>query len=320
MKNPMRCYICYEAIGEGEPEHYHHQCLTYLFQSDFPPDIDFDEKDINTLAKKYVNKRMGIPGVQRKLSISLEKPSKHAQITRLTIVDYLDGNYILKPPTDEYPYMPEIEDLTMQLAALAHIRVASHGLVKLKSKQLAYITKRFDRNGKQKLAVEDLCQLSLKRTEEKYKSSSEKCAKIIQYYSSHPGDDGLIFFELLFFSFLVGNADMHLKNFSLMTQDLSNVHFAPCYDLLSTRLLIPEHEDSEELALTVNGKKSNLRKKDFLALGNSMDISNKVVVQSMNKMIDCWPVWQLKIQSSFIPPALQEKFSALIQHRIQQVN
>lgn len=318
MKNQSRCYICYEVINAGEAVHYHLHCLTYLFQSERPPEITFDEKDIELLAKEYVGRRMGIPGVQRKLSISLEKSTLAANAQpRLTIVGHLEGSYILKPPTTDYPYMPEIEDLTMHLADIAGLRVARHGLVKLKDNRLAYLTKRFDRVGKQKVAVEDLCQLSLKRTDEKYKISSEKCAKVIQYYSSLSGDDCLIFFELLFFSFLVGNADMHLKNFSLMTEELDNVHFAPCYDLLSTRLLIPKHEDAEELALTVNGKKSNLRKKDFLAFGKSMAISEKVLTQSMAKIINYFPLWQLKIQASFLPIELQKQFIELIGERIR---
>lgn len=319
MNKPIKCYVCYENLDTDNHTHYHPHCLTYLFNIEIPPEITFDEQNINALAKEYVNKKMGIPGVQRKLSISLDK-SKHGSdnSSRLTIVGYLNGNYILKPPTPEYPYMPEIEDLTMQLADLANLRVAPHGLIKLKNNQLAYITKRFDRMGKQKIAVEDLCQLSLKRTDEKYKSSSERAAKVIRYYSSTPGHDCLVFFELLFFSFLVGNADMHLKNFSFLTQEINNVHFSPCYDLLSTRLLIPEHEDSEEVALAINGKKSNLRKKDFLAFGKSMDIPDKVLMQSMSKMIDCWPIWEQKIKKSFIPFELQEKLSSLIQARINQ--
>lgn len=319
MKNSLQCYICYEHLNKNDPDHYHQHCLSYLFHSNIPPEMAFDEKNITALAKDYVNRKMGIPGVQRKLSLSLEKTKSGSDsMPRLTIVDYLDGNYILKPPTNEYPHMPEIEDLTMHLADIAQIRVAPHGLVRFKNNHFAYITQRFDRIGKRKIAVEDLCQLSLKRTDEKYKGSSEKAAKIIQYYSSNPGDDCLIFFELLFFSFLVGNADMHLKNFSFITEDLDNIRFSPCYDLLSTRLLIPEHEDPEELALTVNGKKSHFRKKDFLALGVSMNISEKVIAQSMSKMIDCWPKWQQKIKSSFIPLDKQEQLMSVIEKRIKQ--
>lgn len=320
MKDTSKCYVCYENIVGDESAHYHPHCLAHLFNSDISPEITFDGKNIDDLAKEYVNKKMGIPGVQRKLSISLEKSKQGSgNLSRLTIVGYLDGNYILKPPTKKYPYMPEIEGLTMQLADLAGLPVAAHGLIKLKNNQLAYITKRFDREGKRKIAVEDLCQLSLKQTEAKYKSSSERAAKVIRYYSSVPGHDCLIFFELLFFSFLVGNADMHLKNFSFFTEEINNIHFAPCYNLLATRLLIPAHEDSEELTLTMNGKKSNFRLKDFLTFGKGMDIPEKVLLRSITKMIDCWPIWEQKIKKSFITAELQEKLSALIQGRINQL-
>lgn len=316
MSKVKHCYICY-AISDAP---YHVDCLKKLFNNEKLPEIAFSDQDINDLALELVKEKKGLPGVQEKLSLSLEtsllngKPS-----SGLTIVGYLGGEYIFKPPTAQYPYMPEIEDLTMHLAESAGIKVALHGLIEMKNGKLAYITKRFDRIGQQKIAVEDLCQLSQKMTENKYKGSYEQLAKIIVYYTSQPGEETLKFFELILFNFLVGNADMHLKNFSLTTQNPEQVVLAPSYDLLSTRLLIPPQQDPEEVALTLNGKKSNLRYKDFMLFGKNITIPEKVIVYSINSMLSHIPRWQQIIQQSFLPEDLKQSYCDLIDSRAKRL-
>jgi serine/threonine-protein kinase HipA len=315
--NKARCYFCYEPISDND--FYHKHCSKKLFSTDIPPNLDFNIENIDSLAQDWVKHKMGIPGVQRKLSLT-KIQDRESLLTRLTIIGYLGGEYILKPPTAEYPFMPELEDLTMHLAEIANISVAVHALIPLKNKQLAYITKRFDRNGKHKIATEDLCQLSLKSTEHKYRSSSEAVGKILYQYASIPGEAILQFFELILFSFIVGNADMHLKNFSLLTEDASNIKLSPCYDLLTTHLLIAEQTDPEELALPINGKKRNLRKKDFINFGINLKIPDKVINHTMVSMIKCLPQWEEKINSSFLSDDLKQAYKALIQNRIQRIN
>jgi len=168
MKN-NRCYICYEITDEES--HFHSTCLKKLFGSDQPPEIDFDNKQLETMALGLIQQKKGIPGVQQKLSLSLTKETGQNR-KRLTIVGSLGGEYILKPPTSVYPFMPEIEDLTMHLAGIAKLNVALHSLLPMQDGILAYITKRFDRIGKRKIATEDLCQLSHKLTADKYKRFS----------------------------------------------------------------------------------------------------------------------------------------------------
>ncbi len=304
-----------------ENAEYHPACLKKLFHSEFLPMLSFSSKDISSMALEYVKEKRGLPGVQKKLSLSLARSKKNEPYkSRLTVIGYLGGEYILKPPAENYPYMPEIEDLTMHLAEIANISVAQHGLIKMSDGDLAYITKRFDRKGKNKIAVEDLCQLSLKLTENKYKSSCENIGKIIRQYSSVPGDDILRFFELVLFSFIVGNADMHLKNFSLLTLDPANIKLAPSYDLLSTKLLISEHIDPEQVALPLNGKKSNLRKKDFIALAENLKIPNKVIEYTISTMVNYQKKWEDKINDSFLTVDLKNSFKNLIAKNLAQIN
>lgn len=318
MKND-RCYICYELTTENS--HFHPACLKKLFGSEQLPEIDFDSKKIESMALELVKQKKGVPGVQKKLSLSLIKnEDPNSIIKRLTIVGYLGGNYILKPSTIEYPFMPEIEDLTMHLASIAKLNVALHGLLPMQDGNLAYITKRFDRHGNKKIATEDLCQLSYKLTEDKYKSSYERAGKVIYRYTTTPGEEVLKFFELILFCFIVGNTDMHLKNFSLITEDISNITLAPCYDLLSTRLLIPLQNDPEDLALPLNGKKQNIRKKDFFEFGKNLNISEKVIQNTIESMSTYFSQWEQKIQKSFLNDELKEQFRELLKIRINIFN
>lgn len=314
MKN-NHCYICYESTTENP--HFHPACLKKLFGSERLPEINFNNKEIESMALELIKQKQGIPGVQRKLSLALSKPKDRSQIDRLTIVGYLGGDYILKPPTTTYPFMPEIEDITMHLADIAKLSVALHGLLPMQDGKLAYITKRFDREVKKKIATEDLCQLSQKSTEDKYKSSYEKIGKVIYRYSSIPGEEILKYFELILFCFIVGNADMHLKNFSLITEDSSNIIMAPNYDLLSTRLLISHHDDPDDLALPLNGKKSNIRKKDFLEFGKNLNIREKVILNVIESVTGYFPQWQQKIQKSFLSDELKEQYQELIKQRLE---
>lgn len=318
INNENRCSLCYENMSSNEI--YHNTCLKKLLGSDEPILVDFKEQDIEKLAYEYVSQKKAIPGVQKKLSLTLSKTKHHEQtFNRLTIVGYMGGDYILKPPTRDYPFMPEIEDLTMHMAEIANLDVAQHGLLKMKNQELAYITKRFDRLRNKKIAVEDLCQLSEKLTEDKYRSSHEKIGHIIRAYAKVPGEETLKFFEIVLFCFLVGNGDMHLKNFSLITEDLNNIRLAPNYDLLSTRLLISQSIDREELALPLNGKKSNIRKKDFIEFGTNLNIPLKVIETSINKMLSHFSRWQEKINCSFLNITLKQQYLELIQERANRL-
>ncbi|MCW3789779.1 HipA domain-containing protein, partial [Plebeiibacterium sediminum] len=207
-----KCLYCYHPLGEGDKD-FHSKCSKKIFGTTEAPVLDYSLDQMHELAKKVVQSHVTVPGVQAKLSFHFEP--QRGQENRLTLVGVW-GNYILKPPTLQFDHLPENEDLTMHLAKLFKINVVPHSLIRLKSGELAYITKRIDRIGDRKLAMEDLCQLSERLTEDKYKGSMEQVGKVIMQYSSNPLFDAQVFFEVALFSFLTGNADMHLKNFSMI--------------------------------------------------------------------------------------------------------
>ena len=308
-----KCLYCYKPLLENEQD-FHAVCTKKMFGTNQAPQIDFNLKDLEKLAKEIVVRSIAITGVQPKLSLDLEKHRN--QISRLTIVG-LYGNYILKPPSKEYRELPQNEDLTMHLANIVKIKVAQHCLIRLHSGELAYITKRFDRNKKSKIAVEDFCQLSENLTEHKYRGSIEKVAKITNKYTTNKGLEILRLFELVLFCYLTGNADMHLKNFALLENTFGEYELAPAFDLLSTALVIPD--DKEESALTINGKKSRITKGDFDTLASSMDINEKVIFRIYNKFNSVLPTWIEFIKQSYLSKAMQDKYIQLIKAKHQSL-
>ena len=308
-----KCLYCYMPLLENEQD-FHAVCTKRMFGTNQAPQIDFNLKDLEKLAKEIVVRSIAITGVQPKLSLDLEKHRN--QISRLTIVG-LYGNYILKPPSKEYRELPQNEDLTMHLANIVKIKVAQHCLIRLHSGELAYITKRFDRNKKSKIAVEDFCQLSENLTEHKYRGSIEKVAKITNKYTTNKGLEILRLFELVLFCYLTGNADMHLKNFALLENTFGEYELAPAFDLLSTALVMPD--DKEESALTINGKKSRITKGDFDTLASSMDINEKVIFRIYNKFNSVLPTWIEFIKQSYLSKAMQDKYIQLIKAKHQSL-
>ena len=315
-----RCLYCYSTLYKTELD-FHEKCSLKFFGSQIPPEINLDKKGLEKLAKEIVIRSIAITGVQPKLSLTIEKIPGDNKKSRMTIVG-VNGNYILKPQSEEHSSLPENEDVTMHLAELIGIKTAEHSLIRIKSGDLAYITKRFDRsdnyriNGK-KFHCEDLCQLSEMLTEHKYKSSMEKTGKIIKKYSSYPMLDALAFFEIAIFSFITGNADMHLKNFSLLKDKKDNYLLAPCYDLLSTKLAVPE--DNEELALTINGRKNKIGRKDFDALGLNLELNEKQLSSVYKNFKEKFKELIELIKISFLSEDFKIEYCKLVKDRLMKL-
>lgn len=308
-----RCLYCYQSLEQGQVD-FHPQCSKKIFGTAVPPVLPYTKADIESLALEVVRSQVTITGVQPKLSVDLEKGKGGEK--RFTIVG-LWGEYILKPQTEQYPSLPENEDLTMHLASLARIKTVPHSLIRFQDGSLAYITKRIDRDKKGvKIPMEDMCQLTEKLTEQKYKGSHEQIAKKIVEFSAYPVLDLINYFEVLLFCYLTGNTDMHLKNFSLYKK-VGECVLAPAYDLLSTKLVIPQ--DNEELALTLNGKKSKLKKVDFDSLLKTMKVDDKAIENVYDKFRKVIPEWLLFIDSSFLPDEMKEQYKTLIQEKCKNI-
>ncbi len=312
----MRCLFCYQPLTKNEID-FHAACSKKIFGQPTPPILPYTESQMEDLATQVVRSQMTITGVQPKLSLELVASQNKDEPKRFTIVG-LWGGYILKPPTLNYPQLPQVEDLTMHLANIAKIKVVPHSLIRLQSGNLAYITKRIDRNKKEKLQMEDMCQLTEKLTEDKYNGSYEQIAKTILKYSANPGLDTINFFEQILFSFLTGNADMHLKNFSLINQPGIGNILSPAYDLVATALVNPS--DDEDTALTLNGKKKKIKRSDFVAAFNTLKLDTKQQENIFAKMEKAKAKWIEFIDSSFLNADFKKAYKELILIRFLRIN
>ena len=305
------CLFCYQEVEDKSL--YHASCCKKFFGTKDLPELQLDKNLLNQLAKQTVNRRIAVTGVQPKLSVNL---SKELGKNRLTLVG-LWGQYILKPQHEEFPYMPETEDLTMHLADFFKIKTSKHTLITTTEGELVYITKRFDREKGKKIHVEDLCQISEFLTEQKYKSSYEKAGKLISTYCTNKGLDTINFFELVLFCYLTGNNDMHLKNFTVIHHPDRTVSLSPAYDLLNVNLIFPA--DAEELALTLNGKKRKITKVDFDKFAASLNIPEKAISNSYAKFINANEKVEKLIQSSFLPEEMKVKYWEIWKSKINKL-
>jgi serine/threonine-protein kinase HipA len=305
------CLVC--AGSTNSDSEYHERCSKSFFDTFPAPTLEMTLDEMQHYAATSVLARITVTGVQKKLSLGIEKNGRNA---RFTIVG-LWGRFILKPPVEEYGFLPENEDTVMRLASLVGIPVVPHALIRLGSGELAFISKRIDRDEKSgKLAMEDFCQISGRLTEDKYKGSVELMGKLLRRYSVFPGLDAVSLFDRVVFNYLCGNADMHLKNYSLV-ETPQGMRLAPSYDLLSTTLAIPD--DPEESALTINGKKSRLQREDFDALARNMQIPESVCrnvfagfARNRTKMDDV-------LSKGRLPDAMAEKLRALVNQRMEKI-
>jgi serine/threonine-protein kinase HipA len=314
-----KCLYCYKEIDSEElrtmagSKGYHEKCSKKFFGRIVPPDLGFTEDQIFELAEEVIKSQKTVTGVQPKLSIGISENSSIPE--RFTIVG-LWGEYILKPQSKNYSSLPEIEDLTMHLAETSKIKTVEHALIRLKSGQLAYITKRIDRKKGDKFHMEDMCQITERMTEHKYQGSYEQIAKAIKKHAANPGLNVTDFFELVLFSFLTGNNDMHLKNFSLLKRNLE-YDLCPAYDLVASELVV--EGDDEDLALSLNGKKKKIERKDFEIAMKGAGLDKKVIENIFGKYKKLIHKWGDIINQSFLSESMKEEYKGLLKRKAVQI-
>lgn len=307
-----KCLFCYNNLEEGQKD-FHPQCARKIFGTNEAPLLEYRHEELDELAEQIIRSQTSLTGVQPKLSLNL---NKHEGTSRLTIVG-LWGDYIFKPQTAGYPELPENEDLTMHLADAAKIKVVPHSLIRLADGKLGYITKRIDRTKKgEKIDMEDMCQLTLHPTEYKYKGSYEQIAKAIMQHCDMPRLDLTNYMQVLLFCFVTGNNDMHLKNFSLYRPS-NSYQLSPAYDLVNVAIANPK--DTEELALTLSGRKSKLQLKDFISSAATMGLEPNVMLRLIDNMHKALPKWESLIQRSFLSDEMKDLYSQIITSRLNRL-
>ena len=289
------------------------KCKPAFFGERELPRVEIDAQMLERFAQESVSLGLTVPGVQKKLSMHLSGEGP----LRLTLVGYPAG-YILKPQTEEFAQLPEAEDLVMDIAEMMGVRTAPHGLIET-SAGLAYITKRMDRANGEVYAMEDFCQLSDRLTLDKYRGSYERCAKIIRLYSARTGFDLSEFYLRLAVSFVTGNSDMHLKNFSLIEDEPQSRRFvlADAYDLLPVNVIMPE--DKEETALTLNGKKSGLKREDFLALAKTIGLPDGSAEKILQRAVKDLGKAKRLCEESYLVEGSKARMIELMEERTERL-
>lgn len=305
-----KCLYCYKELGPGEVD-FHKSCCKKFFGTLTAPSLNYTRAQMDELAAQVIKSQTTLTGVQPKLSLNLDK---HKDSQKLTIVG-LWGDYIFKPQTEHFAMLPENEDLTMHLAQIARLKVVPHTLIRMKDGSIGYLTKRIDRKADgEKIAMEDMCQLTERQTEHKYRSSYEQIGKAIRRFSANAQLDMVDFLELVYFSWLTGNNDMHLKNFSLYSPADAPV-LTPAYDLLNSAISNPS--DDEELALNLNGKKKRIKDEDFMAAYRTCGVLEIVFDRVKKKYVGILPKFEEEIQCSFLSDELKASYIELLHKRLQ---
>lgn len=305
-----KCLFTYQEFdGEGD---YSKEGLKGLHGklsqlSIFP----YDHKEQMDEVLSYHGK-ISIQGVQPKLSAKLSLKNHTFEITDV------GGTYILKPQVQNYEQLPENEDLTMHLAKLTQLTVPWHGLLKAKDGSLVYAIKRFDRLGKgKKLLQEDFAQLIQATRETKYQADMERVAEVIHTYCTFPKLESPKLLKLLLFSFIIGNEDLHLKNFSLQTNLDRTVKLTPAYDLVNSTIIQPK--STEELALQLNGKKHGLTRKDFIDYYamDCLGMNEKQAAKILADLLESAKKFHPMIEKSFLSDKMKQKYISLVNSRIK---
>ena len=303
---------------------YHASCAHKLFGSKQAPILPYTRDNIDKLALEVLKSSTSVTGVQAKLSLDINRGGKN-EPDRLTIVG-LWGNYILKPQSPKFAAMPELEDLTMKMAEAAKIETATHSLIRMADGELAYITRRMDRNSDgTKRSMLDMCQLSNRLTEHKYRGAYTQLADIIRNYSSTPMLDIQRFWEMVIFSWITGNSDMHCKNFSLLDREGIGYTLSPAYDLLAVALT--GIDDKDELAMPLTGYGvdetqyiAGFDRTSFIEAMEISGIKSNVGNKLINRLIKNRTKWLDLIDNSFLSDLLKNAYKKLIGERIEKLN
>jgi len=303
------CCVCLgEVLDVGE---CHPECAESLFGTRRIPNFDVDLSTLYSLAASRMAGKMSISGAQEKVSLSLSADRRTLDVSSR------EGRYILKPESARFSAVPQNEHLTMRLAKLVSIDVPPCGLLRLKDGATPYIVKRFDRlEDGTKLQVEDFCQLMEKPIRDKYDGSAELCVKTLRKYASEPLIEVQKFFRLVLFCWWTGNGDMHLKNFSLLTTNDGIRQLSPAYDLVCTRLVIPD----DALALQVGGRTKNFSRGKWLDFADYCRIPLRAANRLMEEQIDALEPALHFISVSYLPDPMKTKYESILRENTAELS
>lgn len=305
------CLSCELPVnGELIQNSFHPECSRKLFGTSIPPVILFSTPELSMEAQRMAGK-MSVSGVQPKLSVVYDLKKKCLKVVAA------GGRYILKPQTERFPFIPENENVCMIIAGDFGLETPPHSLIPLADSRLAFIIRRFDRpDNHTKQHMEDFQQLLEKKN--KYDGSYEQISKFIKTHSNTSDPDLNKLFERAVIFFVLGNGDAHLKNFSFIYTENIGYHLSPVYDVVNSRLVIPE--EREEMCLSIRGKKNRITRNDFIQMAEHFGLNENRVFSTFERLINLQPVIEQRIEHSFLPAEYQKRFIRIFRERIERLH
>lgn len=299
------CWGCLREVVGGD--RYHPKCLREVFGTSTVPVVEVELAKLHTLALAMVG-HTSLSGIQRKISVSLAAEARTLRVAAE------GGQFILKPRAQTFPFLPENEHVTMRLAERVGIQTPPCALVELLDGSTAYIVRRFDRPASGgKLLQEDFCQLAVRSPKDKYSGSAELCVKLALRHASAPIVESHRLFRLLVFVWWTGNGDMHLKNFSLLRHVDGQYRLAPAYDLLCTRLVIPD----DQLALPIGGTTKHVGRRKWLELAERCKLSERAALRVLSEIGNAVDEADELIEASLLPAGMKQAYRELVRTRAQ---
>lgn len=309
-----KCLYCYKELDPGQKD-FHPRCAKKFFGSETAPELPYTRENMHELASQVIRSSTSVTGVQAKMSLDVDRGGKN-EPAKFTVVG-LWGRYIFKPESPVFRCMPQLEDLTMKMAEAAGINVVPHTLIRLADGELGYLTKRVDRDSRgERYSMLDMCQLTNRLTEHKYYGTYSQLAQTIGKYSSVPGIDVQRYWEIVLFSWITGNSDMHCKNFSLLSTNGHEYRLAPAYDLISVKLTFPQDTEEMAMAFEVGDGKTGFGRATFIKAFNESGMNAKSSERLISRICDCEAAWKNLISESFLPEELKSEYNALLDSRL----
>lgn len=302
---PNRCLCCQGTLEARE--RYHPKCLKALWGRVLVPNIPFGLAEMPAQVAR-TDGRMSISGVQMKAVVRCNRETSEVEVVSS------GGTHILKPEPNQYPDLPQNENACMSMAAALGMPVPPHGLFPMADGKLCYIVRRFDRaedGGK----IQKEMMFQILAATNKYAGSLESVGRAIRFHAENVGLDAIDFFERVLFCFVIGNGDMHLKNWALLVRGRT-ASLAPCYDLVSSKLYIPDEEDS---ALAIDAKRNKLKRADFEEFANGLRIDPKAATNVFQKLRNAREMLLEMCISSELSPSLKQRLADVISSRHERL-
>lgn len=257
-----------------------------------PPNLNEAVKDS---AEHEAPMRFSLAGVQLKFS-AVQQASGGLTIPATGT----GGSWIVKLPSSRFEAVPENEYSMMTLARMLGMKVPDIQLLPIEQignipagigqfGSTAFAIKRFDRSQGQAIHIEDFAQIFGVYPQEKYKTASMR--NIAQVLSIEGNElDIAEFTRRLVFNTLIGNADMHLKNWSVIYNDKRAASIAPAYDFVSTIAYIPD--DSAALKVSRSKKFSDFTFDELTHLAAKAMLPEKLVLETARQTVErFYEIW-----------------------------